>query len=67
MARKDQRRLAVEPQLRKQFVGTLLDFDPAVFGTGAIMLPDMIDMCEFGAEAAEIIPDAFENGLDLLG
>ena len=24
-------------------------------------------MGEFGAEAAEIIPDAFENGLDLFG
>ena len=67
MACKDQRRLAVEPQLREQFVGARLDFDAAVFGMRGIMLPDMIEMGEFGAEPAEIVPDACENGLDLLG
>jgi len=48
-------------------VGRLLDFDAAVFGMRAIVFPDMIDMREFGAEAAEVIPDTSKNGLDLLG
>ena len=36
-------------------------------GCARIVLPDMIEMGEFGAKAAEIVPDAGENGLDLLG
>jgi hypothetical protein len=48
-------------------MGTLLDFDPAVFGMRAIVLPDMIEMGEFGAIAAEIVPDAGKNGRDLRG
>ena len=46
-------------------MGALLDFDAAVFGMCTIMLPDMIEMGEFGAIAAEIVPDAGKNGLDL--
>src|ERR1700722_17535811 len=46
-------------------MGALLDFDPAFFGMRAIMLPDMIEMGEFGAVAAEIVPDAGKYGLDL--
>ena len=49
MTCKDQRRLAVEPQLREQFMGARLDFDAAVFGMRRIMLPDVIEMGEFGA------------------
>ena len=66
VARKDQRRLAVEPQLREQFVGARRNFDPALLGEGGIVLPDMIEMGKFGAEPAEIVPDACENGLDFL-
>src|SRR5580704_17638730 len=65
MACKDQRRLAVEPQLRKQFVGPRIDLDPAILGARGIVLPDMIEVREFGANATEIVPDACENGLDL--
>ncbi len=36
-------------------------------GRAAIVLPDMVEMREFGADAAEIVPDACQNGLDLLG
>ena len=32
-----------------------------------IVVPDVIEMGEFGADAAEIVPDAGQNGLDLLG
>src|SRR5947208_12438968 len=63
MACKDQCRFAVEPQLRKQFVGARLDLDPAILGARGIVLPDMIEMREFGADATEIVPDACENGL----
>src|ERR1700730_15805653 len=65
MACKDQRRFAVESQLRKQFVGARPDFDPAILGPCGIVLPDVIKMREFGADATEIVPDACENGLDL--
>ena len=57
--------LAIEPQLRKQLVGARQDFDAALFGIGRIVLPDMIEMGKFGADATEIVPDAGENGLDL--
>src|SRR6202022_2413169 len=49
----------------KQCVGARLDFDPAILGVRGIVLPDMIEMREFGADATEIVPDACENGLDL--
>ena len=52
--------------LRKQFVGARLDFDAAVLGMRGIVLPDVIEMGELGADAAEIVPDAGEDGLDLL-
>src|SRR6266699_6487612 len=65
MACKDQRRFAVESQLRKQFVGARPDFDPAILGARGIVLPDMIEVREFGANATEIVPDACENDLDL--
>src|SRR5258708_32275397 len=65
MGCKDQRRFAVESKLRKQFVGARPDFDPAILGARGIVLPDMIEVREFGADATEIVPDACENGLDL--
>ena len=42
-------------------------FDPAVLGMRRVMFPDVIEMGEFGTEAAEIVPDAGENTLDLFG
>src|SRR6266849_3591531 len=65
MACEDQRRLAIEPQLRKQLMGARQDFDAASFGIGGIMLPDMVEMREFGADATKVVPDARQNGLDL--
>ena len=35
-------------------------------GCAGIVVPDVIEMGEFGADAAEIVPDAGQNGLDLL-
>src|SRR5882757_1389453 len=67
VACENQRRFAVEPQLREQFVRALLDFDAAVFWMGGVVLPDVIEMREFGADAAEIVPYAGEDGFDLLG
>ena len=61
---KDQRRFAVESQLREQFVRARLDFDAAVFGMRRIVLPDVVEMREFRADAAEIVPHAGKNGLD---
>src|SRR5207245_5031 len=66
MARKDQRWLAVEPQLRKQLMRPRPDLDAAVLGAGGIVLPDVIEMREFSADPTEIVPDAGEDGLDLL-
>src|SRR5438270_7223796 len=67
MGGKDQRRLVVQSELREQFMGARLNFDTAQFGMRRIVLPDVIEMGEFGADAAEIVPDAGEDGLDLLG
>ena len=66
VACKDQGRFAVEPQLREQFVGARLNFDPAVLGAGGIMLPDMVEMSEFGAKTSEVIPDTCQDSLDFL-
>src|SRR5207247_7880618 len=54
VACENQRRLAVEPQLRKQLMGAWLNFDAAILGMRRIVLPDVIEMGEFGAEATEI-------------
>ena len=43
------------------------NFDAAFLGMIDVVVPDMVEMGEFGADAAEIVPDASENGLDLLG
>src|SRR5882757_5875155 len=67
VACENQRRFAVEPKLREQFVGARLDLDAAVFGMGGVVLPDMVEMREFGADAAEVVPYAGKDGFDLLG
>ena len=66
MAGEDQRRLAVVPHLVEQFAGPLRQFDAAVLGMIAIVIPDMVEMGELGADAAEIVPDAGQDRLDLL-
>ena len=38
-----------------------------VLGMRRIVVPDVIEMGELGADAAEIVPDAGQDGLDLLG
>src|SRR5215212_1438597 len=67
MACKDQRRLAVQPQLREQLVGARLDFNAAAFWMSGIMFPDVVEMGEFGADTAEIVPDTCENRFDFFG
>jgi len=32
-----------------------------------VVIPDVVEMSELGTDAAEIVPDAGQNGLDLLG
>ena len=47
-------------------MGARLDFDAAVLWMCGIMLPYVIEMSEFGADTAEIVPDAGENGFNFL-
>ena len=67
MAGKNQRGLAVVFQPREQFVRARRDLDAAFLGMRRIVIPDVIDMGELGADAAEIVPDAGQDRLDLLG
>ena len=65
---KNQRRLAVIAELLEQLARARIEFDAArLFGMGGIVVPDVIEMGEFGADAAEIVPDAGQNCLDLFG
>ena len=48
-------------QLAESSCGARLDFDAAVLGMRGIVIPDVIEMGEFGADASEIVPDAREN------
>jgi len=57
MGRKDQRRLFGEAQLGEQFVRAQRDFDPALFRKRRVVIPDMIEMGKFGAQAPKIVPD----------
>src|SRR6202171_570217 len=66
MAREEQGRLAVIPELIEQFLCPRRELDATwSFGMIGVVVPDVVEMREFGADAAEIIPDARENGLDL--
>ena len=47
-------------------MGAWQDFNAAVLRARRIVFPDVIEMGELGADAAEIVPDARENGFDLL-
>src|ERR1700735_1593289 len=66
MGSKDQRRLLAEAQFGKQFVRPRPDFDPALFRESRIVLPDVIEMGEFGAQTPEIVPDTLQDRLDLV-
>src|ERR1700749_4225831 len=67
MACEDQPRLVVEPQLMKQEMGARRKLDTALgIGIFLVEVPDVIDMRELGADAADIVPDTSENLLDLL-
>ena len=67
MTREDQRGLAVVLELGKQFVGARRDLDAAFLGMIDVIIPDVVEMGEFGADAAEIVPDAGQDFLNLLG
>ena len=67
MGGEDQRRLAVEPELVKQLVGAAGYVDVAELGLFLDVVPDVVDMRELGRAAAEILPDAVQDRLDLLG
>ena len=65
MAGEDQRRLAVVPDLVEQLFGPRRELDAAVLvGMVGIIVPDVIEMGELGANAAEIVPDPVQNSLD---
>ena len=67
MAREDDRRLAVIPELIEDLIGARAELDPAgFFRMIDVVIPDVIEMGELGADAAEIVPNAGENLLDLL-
>jgi hypothetical protein len=62
----DQRRFAVQPELMKQLMRALGQFGAALVRARLVEVPDVIEMGEFGADPAEIVPDTGEDGLDLL-
>ena len=64
MAGEDQRGFAIEPQLVKQLVRSLWNFDAAALGMRLVMVPDLIDVGELRGEAAEIVPHAGEDFFD---
>jgi hypothetical protein len=66
MTGEDQRGLAVILELGKQFVGPLRNFDAAFLRAIDVVIPDMVEMGELGADAAEIVPDTGQDLLDLL-
>ncbi|MFK4508282.1 hypothetical protein ABIF81_003460 [Bradyrhizobium daqingense] len=66
MRGEDQRRLAVVADLIEQLDAAFGQFDPAFLRVIAIVVPDVIDMGELGADAAEIVPDAHQDAFDLV-
>src|SRR3954452_8182293 len=67
MRGEDQRRLAVVADAVEQLDAAAGQFDPTVFRMIAVVIPDMVHMSEFGADAAEIVPHAHQNAFDLFG
>jgi len=65
---KNNRRLAVVPEGVKDLLGPRAELDAARFlRIIDVVVPDVVEMGELGADAAEIVPDAGEDGFDLLG
>ena len=51
----------------ENFLGPRAELDAArLVRMIEVVVPDVIEMGEFGADAAEIVPDAGQDGLDLL-
>ena len=66
MAREDDRRLAVVAQGIENLLGPRAELDAARFVRMVdVVVPDVIEMGELGADAAEVVPDAGQNGFDL--
>ena len=66
MAGEDDRRLAVVAQVIENLLGPRAELDAARFVRMIdVVVPDVIEMGELGADAAEIVPDAGQNGFDL--
>ena len=65
MRGEDERGLAVVAQADEAVERRLREFDMAGAVIVRIVIPDAVEMGEFDADAAEIVPDAAENGLDL--
>src|ERR1700694_5152798 len=66
MAGENQRRFAFIPELIKQCFCSRPELDAAVFfGMIGVVVPDMVEMSKFGADATKIVPDTRQNGLDL--
>jgi hypothetical protein len=68
VAGENDRRLAVIAQRVEQLLGPRAEFDPAWFVRMIdVVIPDVVEMGKLSADAAEIVPDAGENLLDLFG
>src|SRR5260370_26058158 len=58
--------LAVISELIEKLCGPQRELDATwFFGMIGIVIPDVVEMRELGADAAEIIPDTSKDGLDL--
>ena len=68
MAREDDCRLAVIPEGIEDLLGARAELDAArLFRIIDVVVPDVVEMGELGADAAEIVPDAGQDGFDFLG
>ncbi len=67
MRGEDQRRLAVVAQLDEALdASAVVELDAArPFGMLGVVVPQPVEMRELGADAAEIVPDAAQDALDL--
>ena len=66
MAGEDQRRLAVIPEVIEQLFCSRSEFDATLLlGMIGVVVPDVIEVGELGADATEIVPNAGQNGFDL--
>src|SRR6266487_2790445 len=66
MAGENQGRFAIVPELIEQFFCSRRELDASwFFGMIGIVIPDVIEMGEFSADTAEIVPNAGQNAFDL--